>query len=79
MQSKVKLIGMYCKMYRKNELKLSLKEFCEKTGGNYKNVSAFERGLANNIQYLDLYYTQVPHNKKSDFAKGLFEYSGEDE
>lgn len=79
MQSRVKLIGMYCKKYRTNELKLSLKEFCEKTGGNYKNVSAFERGLANNIQYLDLYYTQVPYNKKSAFAKGLFEYTGEDE
>ncbi len=49
-------IGLYCKEFRKQILKLSLKEFSEITGINNKNISSFENGRANNIRYLFLYY-----------------------
>lgn len=69
----IKKVGQYCREFRINELKLSLKEFSEITGLNNKNVNAFEYGRANNIQYLFYYYRLCNDSLKYKFAKGLFE------
>lgn len=72
-QKLIKKVGQYCREFRINELKLSLKEFSEITGLNYKNVNAFEYGRANNIQYLFYYYRLCNDSLKYKFANGLFE------
>lgn len=69
----IKNVGKYCREFRINELKLSLKEFSEITGLNNKNVNAFEYGRANNIQYLFYYYRLSNDSLKHKFSKGLFD------
>lgn len=68
----VKKVGKYCKEFRINDLKLSLKDFSEITGLNMKNVNAFEYGRANNIQYLFYYYRLCNDGLKQKFSSGLF-------
>ena len=69
----IKNVGKYCREFRINDLKLSLKDFSEITGLNNKNVNAFEYGRANNIQYLFYYYRLCNDSLKRKFSKGLFE------
>ena len=49
-------VGEYCKDFRLNTLKLTLTEFSNLRDLNLKNVSAFEHGNANSIEYLYHYY-----------------------
>lgn len=65
-------VGAYCKDFRLNILKLTLTEFSNLTGLNFKNVSAFERGKANSIEYLYHYYNMCGEGLKKEFSKGLF-------
>lgn len=65
-------VGEYCRNFRINEMKLSLKDFSNITGLNNKNVNAFEYGRANNIQYLFYYYRLCDDSMKYKFSKGLF-------
>lgn len=68
----MKDVGNYCKEFRINDLKLSLKEFSDATDLNNKNVNAFEHGRANNIQYLFYYYKLSNDSLKNKFSRGLF-------
>ena len=68
----IKEVGNYCKEFRINDLKLSLKDFSNMTDLNNKNVNAFEHGRANNIQYLYYYYKIANDSMKNKFSKGLF-------
>ena len=68
----IKNVGKYCREFRIDVLKLSLKDFSEITGLNNKNVNAFEYGRANNIQYLFYYYRLCNDSLKNNFSKGLF-------
>lgn len=65
-------VGEYCKDFRLNTLKLTLTEFSNLTDLNLKNVSAFERGKANSIEYLYHYYNMCGEGLKKEFTKGLF-------
>lgn len=65
-------VGNYCKNYRLETLKLSLKNFSINAGLNNKNVNAFEFGRANNIEYLFYYYKLSDERQRKDFARGLF-------
>ena len=65
-------VGKYCRGFRINDLKLSLKDFSNITGLNNKNVNAFEFGRANNIQYLFHYYRLCNEGMKNKFSNGLF-------
>ena len=65
-------VGAYCKDFRLNTLKLTLTEFSTFTELNLKNVSAFEHGKANNIEYLYHYYNMCSEGLKKEFSKGLF-------
>lgn len=69
----IKEIGLYCKEFRKEVLKLSLKDFAEITETNNKNISSFENGRANNIRYLFLYYNLCENEFiRTMFIKELF-------
>lgn len=66
------LIGEYCKEVRISKLSLNLKEFSTITGFNYKNLHAFENGLANNLIYPFLYLVGLQNNEdRKEFLLGL--------
>lgn len=69
----IKRIGKFCYHFRKEVLGLTLTEFSKITGENLKNIHAFEKGRANNIRYLYLYYDLANAEQKNEFAIGLFE------
>jgi hypothetical protein len=64
-------VGEYCKEFRTTILKLSLTEFAIINNENLKNIHAFEKGNANNIKYLFLYY-QFGKENSTHFVEGLF-------
>ncbi len=69
----IKKIGKFCYHFRKEVLELTLTEFSRITGENLKNIHAFEKGRANNIKYLYLYYDLADAEQKKEFAMRLFE------
>ena len=69
----VKDVGLFCGYFRENILKISLTEFASVTGYNLKNIHAFEKGRANNIMYLSLYYNMCDEIQGEIFSKELFE------
>lgn len=73
----IKQIGKFCSNFRKEVLELTLTEFSKITGENLKNIHAFEKGRANNIKYLYLYYDLADAEQKKEFAIRLFRVSKE--
>lgn len=69
----IEVIGRFCEQFRKEVLGLTLTDFSKITGENLKNIHAFEKGRANNIKYLYLYYDLADEEQKREFAIGLFE------
>ena len=69
----IEVVGRFCEQFRKEVLNLSLTEFAKLTGVNLKNIHAFEKGRANNIKYLYLYYDLADEGQKKEFALRLFE------
>lgn len=66
------LIGEYCKEVRISKLTLNLKEFSNITNYNYKNLHAFENGLANNLVYPFLYLVTLKGtDDRKEFLLGL--------
>lgn len=71
-----KLVGKFCMDFRKYNLRMTLKEI----SGNLpiSNVSSFEHGKANKIDYLFLYYNACDsEDMKQEFIKGVFESGGQ--
>ena len=73
----IKEIGKFCGYFRKEVLELTLTEFSKITGENLKNIHAFEKGRANNIKYLYLYYDLADAEQRKEFAMRLFRVSKE--
>ncbi len=69
----IEVIGNYCRKFREETLNLNLTDFSKLTKSNLKNIHAFEKGRANNIRYLYLYYDVATDEQKELFARGLFE------
>lgn len=69
----IEVIGRFCEQFRKEVLGLTLTDFSKIAGENLKNIHAFEKGRANNIKYLYLYYDLADEEQKREFAIGLFE------
>lgn len=68
----IKRVGMFCRDFRIDCLGMTLVEFSEYNGLNYKNVNAFEYGRANNIIYLFAYYRLCNDGQKKTFTNSLF-------
>lgn len=66
-------VGQYCREYRLNVLDMTLTSFCKHFNINIKNVSAFEHGRANNINYLYYYYIISTQEQRKHFSKELFD------
>lgn len=68
----VKRVGSFCRDFRTVHLDMTLKDFSKYNGLNYKNVSAFECGRANNIIYLFAYYRLSNDSLKRKFTNSIF-------
>jgi len=63
-------VGEFCKELRTHILKLTLKEFCDKTNYKISTLSAFENGRSSNMKILFAYLNMV---EKKDRMKYLNE------
>jgi len=63
-------VGEFCKDLRTHILKLTLKEFCDKTNYKISTLSAFENGRSSNMKFLFSYLTMID---KKDRMKYLNE------
>lgn len=72
MKINVDNVNEFCKLFRKNILKLSLKEVSEKTGIKLSTLSSFENGRSNNLNYLFVYYNLGNEEQKEYFKDNLF-------
>ena len=69
---RMQLIGACCREHRKDVLKLTLKEFQDKTGIPLKTVSNFECGRSGNLYYMFSYIKLTRGtNQKTDFLRKL--------
>lgn len=48
-------IQQFCKSFRENTLKMTLKQVGEISGTDFKTISSFEHGRSNNLNHLDVY------------------------
>lgn len=72
MKINVNNVNEFCKLFRKNILKLSLKEVSEKTGIKLSTLSSFENGRSNNLKYIFIYYNLGSEEQKEYFKNNLF-------
>ena len=74
---RMQLIGGCCREHRKDVLKLTLKEFQDKTGIPLKTVSNFECGRSGNLYYM-FYYINLTQgtNQKTDFLRKIVSVIG---
>ena len=72
MKINVNNVNEFCKLFRKNILKLSLKEVSEKTGIKLSTLSSFENGRSNNLKYIFIYYNLGNEEQKEYFKDNLF-------
>ena len=70
-------INEFCKLFRKNVLKLTLKEVSEKTGVKLSSLSSFENGRSSNLKYIHIYYGLGNEEQKEYFSKNLFSLKGD--
>lgn len=72
MRIDVNSINEFCKLFRKNILKLSLKEVSEITGIKLSTLSSFENGRSSNLKYIFIYYSLGNEEQKEYFKNNLF-------
>ena len=68
---RMQLIGGCCREHRKDVLKLTLKEFQDKTGIPLKTVSNFECGRSGNLYYMFYYINLTNESEKIDFMRKI--------
>ena len=64
-----KVIGSYCKEFRKNTMQVDLGMLAKEFDINYKTLYSFELGLSSNVYLFYLYYSYT--DKKQQFLEGL--------
>lgn len=76
-KERITRVGEFCKKYREDYLRMSLTDFSIETNINIKNLSAFERGNANSIDYLFYYYELGTELDKVVFRNNIFQLAKE--
>ena len=69
--SKSDEIGSYCKEFRLQILRLTLRELCEISGTNIKTLSAFENGRSTNLAHVITYIEAGTKEQKSIFTSRI--------
>lgn len=72
MKINVNSINEFCKLFRMNILKLSLKEVSEITGIKLSTLSSFENGRSNSLKYIHIYYGLGNEEQREYFKNNLF-------
>lgn len=67
----VNSVNEFCKLYRMNVLKITLKEMEEKTGIKVPTLSSFENGRSTNISHLQVYYSLGDKEQKKYFKSNI--------
>ena len=65
--NKNKRVGEFCKDLRTHTLKLTLKEFCNKTSYKISTLSAFENGRSSNMKILFSYLNMVDKKDRMNY------------
>lgn len=68
---RMQLIGACCREHRKNVLNLTLEQFQEKTGINFKTISNFENGRSGNLYYMFYYINLTNETEKITFMRKI--------
>lgn len=66
-----KIVGTYCKEYRKDKLKIDLNTLSKLSDIPYKTLYSFETGLSSNIYIFTIYFKRS--EDKTEFLNGLKE------
>ena len=71
-------VSTYCKIFRTEKAKLTLREIHEKTGVNIKTLSGFENGRSSNLFMINHYIVAYDFDKgiQLDFIQGMNEILG---
>ena len=64
-------IGIFCKYFRSEVLKLTLQEMSEKVNVNNSTLSSFENGRSTNYNHLIKYYKCGDEEQKAFFRENL--------
>lgn len=72
MKINVNSVNEFCKLFRMNILKLSLKEVSKITGIKLSTLSSFENGRSNNLKYINIYYSLGNEEQREYFKNSLF-------
>lgn len=73
MRIQVNSVNEFCKLFRMNVLKITLKEMEERTGVKIPTLSSFENGRSTNINHLYLYYN-LGNNDQQEYFKNNVPY-----
>lgn len=65
--NKNKKVGEFCKDLRTHTLKLTLKEFCDKTNYKVSTLSAFENGRSSNMKILFSYLNMIDRKDRMKY------------
>ena len=68
---RMQLIGACCRYQRENVLNLTLEQFQEQTGINFKTISNFENGRSGNLYYMFYYINLTNESEKIDFMRKI--------
>lgn len=67
----ISTIGEFCKLYRKNILKITLQEMENRTGVKIPTLSSFENNRSSNTNHISLYYSLGSEKDKKYFRENL--------
>lgn len=80
MRIEINNIHEFCKIYRINILKITLKQMSNLTGIKIPTISSFENGRSSNIKHLYTYYEISNEEQKEYFRNNIpykFDVRGE--
>lgn len=74
MKIKINNINEFCKIYRSNILKLTLKQMSDLTGIKVPTISSFENGRSTNMKYLYTYY-EISNGEQKEYFRNNIPYN----
>lgn len=69
--NKNKVVGAFCKDLRTYTLKITLKEFCDKTNYKISTLSAFENGRSSNMKIFFSYLNMVDRKDRLKYLNEI--------
>lgn len=64
-------VGKFCKVFRNEVLKMTLKELSEKTGVKVTTLSSFENGRSRNLEHINLYLKFADEEQEKLFRENI--------